>query len=325
MDKILSFLIIINLFLPGLCWSGIGDPMVEGKAMSLNQAPMAFSSGDTTPDISAGFVFVTANIIETAINSFDWGGRDPINGTVFFLVVGDDKTIFDFMSLDSTLEGMNNNYKVGKGDLSIWSYTTSNSKWHYAGFPKEINVTMGGMGALKTIVTDIHGNLVASKISSTKIGYLCDVTENIQTLLDAKKSIPLSPIIQEIQLVFDPGTWYDSDTERRLLDLSADCFPNGIVITKWFVEANVADPDVEMSMDLMCCDSVASGAFPGPNPTLVDVMDTIAGNSSETINSNMTNNGIVSTGKSIYLLFRADPEGNCAQLNIRICYYIPES
>jgi len=133
------------------------------------------------------------------------------------------------------------------------------------------------------------------------------------------------PSIQIMQPTFDPGTWYDSDAEVWLMDLHSDRFPDGIVITKWYVDCNVADPDVEMDLDLKYADAVAGGAFPGGSQTLIDVMDTTTGNASEDTNTNMAGNGVVATGKTIYLSFGADPEGTCTQLHLRIHYYIPES
>lgn len=151
-----------------------------------------------------------------------------------------------------------------------------------------------------------------------------DSTDEQFCFHDGTREVCVSSI-QMWQMSFDPGNMYDSDAELWLVDLHADTYPNGIVLWRWSVRCNVADPDVEMDMDLMYCDDPGSGAFPGANPTLIDVMDTTTGNSSESTNTNMAGNGVVATGKTIYLLWGADPEGTCTQLHVRLHYYIPEN
>lgn len=127
---------------------------------------------------------------------------------------------------------------------------------------------------------------------------------------------------QVAQFSFDPGAKYNSSAYVWIADLVASRFPYGIQITAWSVDCDVADPDVEMDLDLMWCDAVAGGAFPGANPTLIDVMDTTTGNSAETVNTNMAANGVVASTKSLYLYFGADPEGTCTQVHIVIEYEI---
>jgi hypothetical protein len=180
--------------------------------------------------------------------------------------------------------------------------------------------TMNFSGATAVEIENTAGDVTLANGGEVAV----DTTQRQFAFHDGTEEIAI-PTIQVIQLTFDPGAWYDSDAEVWMLDLFADRFPDGIVITKWYVDTNVADPDVEMNMNLMWCDAVAGAAFPGANPTLIDVMDTTTGNSSETVNTNMAANGVVATGKSLYLLFDADPEGEATQLSVKIYYYIPES
>lgn len=140
------------------------------------------------------------------------------------------------------------------------------------------------------------------------------------TVCDARIDYtPSSEVYKPIDISFDPGTWFDSDAELWMKTIDTSVYPNGISIQEWAVDANVADPDVEMNLNLMYCDGVSGGAFPGASPTLVDVMDTTTGNSSETDMSNSDlGSGTIPTGKILYLLFDADPEGTCTQLHVFI-------
>ena len=171
-------------------------------------------------------------------------------------------------------------------------------------------------------VKDIYSVAGDLTLTSGQIGI--DTTQKQLAYHDGTREVA-EPSIKVWQLTFDPGAWYDSDAEVWLMDLFADRFPDGIVITKWYVDCNVADPDVEMDLDLMYCDAVAGAAFPGANPIVIDIMDTTTGNSSETVNTNMAGNGVIATGKTAYLRFGADPEGTCTQLSVKIYHYIPES
>jgi len=135
-------------------------------------------------------------------------------------------------------------------------------------------------------------------------------------------AIPLRHIIQG-QL----GTGdFDSDPDVFILSLHADTYPDGIVITAWEVDCNEADPDTELNANLYFCDSRGSGAFPGASATLIDVLDTTTGNSSEAdmSNSDLTN-GIIATGKELYITIDADPTSDTTLFRIKIHFFIPES
>jgi hypothetical protein len=128
------------------------------------------------------------------------------------------------------------------------------------------------------------------------------------------------------QGTFDLAAQWDVDSDLWLVDLHADRYPAGIVILAWYVDCNVADPATELNANLMYCDAVAGGAFPGASATLIDTLDTTAGNSSET---DMTNSdlgsGTIPTGKSLYIDLDADPTDANTVYHFRMHYLVPES
>lgn len=85
-------------------------------------------------------------------------------------------------------------------------------------------------------------------------------------------------------------------------------FPSGITITSWYLDCDKADPTTELNANLKYCDSQGTGAFPGANPVLIDVLDTTTGNSSCTdMSTSDLGSGVIPAGKVIYLELDADP------------------
>ena len=119
---------------------------------------------------------------------------------------------------------------------------------------------------------------------------------------------------------------YDRDTDLVLIELDSTIFPDGIVITGWEVDASAADPTTELDANLTYCDDPTTGAFPGASPTLVDVLNTTTGNSSEAdmSNSDLTN-GIIPAGTFLYIDMDADPVDTDNYWMVKIEFYIPES
>jgi len=119
---------------------------------------------------------------------------------------------------------------------------------------------------------------------------------------------------------------YDRNTNLVLIELDSTIFPDGIVITGWEVDATKADPTTELDANLMNCDDPTTGAFPGADPTLIDVLNTTTGNSSEAdMSSSDLTNGIVAAGQFIYIDIDADPVDTDNYFMVKIEFYIPES
>lgn len=120
---------------------------------------------------------------------------------------------------------------------------------------------------------------------------------------------------QVFQATYDLATIYDNDSDLWLIDTATAAFPNGIHVLEIYVDATVADPTTELNANLMYCDSVFGGAFPGGGATLIKAIDTTAGNFADA-----AANIIVPVGKSIYIDMDADPTDANVQYHIRIHY-----
>ena len=146
-----------------------------------------------------------------------------------------------------------------------------------------------------------------------------NTTDRTLEFHDGTVQVALSAI-KIMQGTFDLAAQYDVDSDLWLVDLHTDQFPHGIYITKIYVDCTVADPTTELDANLMYCDAVANGAFPGANATLIKAIDTTTGNFADA-----AVNTAVATGKSIYIDIDADPTDANTMWHIRIHYYIPTS
>lgn len=130
---------------------------------------------------------------------------------------------------------------------------------------------------------------------------------------------------KKITAIITAGDW-DLDSDKWVWEFDSTIYPDGVVITKWTVDANVADPAVELNANLMYCDALANGAFPGATATLVDVLDTTTGNSTET---NMAlsdlGSGTIPAGKILYIDIDIDPATATDFFTVQIYFYQPES
>lgn len=119
---------------------------------------------------------------------------------------------------------------------------------------------------------------------------------------------------------------YDIDTDYPIIHLDTTVFPDGIVITGWSISSTAADPTTELDANLMYCDDIGTGAFPGANPVLIDVLDTTTGNAScADMSTSDLGSGIIPADKVIYIDMDADPTDTDAYWILKIEYYIPES
>lgn len=126
-------------------------------------------------------------------------------------------------------------------------------------------------------------------------------------------------VLSMVSVSFDPGLWYDSDSQVFLFEVHADKFPNGIIIDEWKVSCNV-DPDVEMNANIGYADTW----FDAADPNLVDVIDTTAGVSSEDTDANINSGNAIAAGKCLFLYFDADPEGTAVQMNFTVLFHAEE-
>jgi hypothetical protein len=119
---------------------------------------------------------------------------------------------------------------------------------------------------------------------------------------------------------------YDVATDYGLFYLDTTVFPDGIVITEWTLSSTVADPTTELNANLLYCDDITTGALPGANPVLIDVLDSTTGNSSETnMASSDLGSGTIPADKYIYIDMDADPTDTTSFWILKIEFLIPES
>lgn len=245
-------------------------------------------------------VTVNASAVDTTANFSDgdiaWtlvdggaGGPDSITGT------------FAADSVDDT--HINWGSGAGQVDLAdIPGGISGASVWDFGGATSfEVPNTAGN------VTCDVAGEMAVDS-TNKQLG----VYEGA-----AEVAIPLRHIFQgSIDLA---GAW-DVDSDVWLWDLDATTYPNGIYITAIYVDCSVADPTTELDANLMYCDAVAGGAFPGANATLIKAIDTTTGNFADA-----AVNTAVATGKSIYIDLDTDPVDATTVYHLKIYYRIPES
>lgn len=132
-----------------------------------------------------------------------------------------------------------------------------------------------------------------------------------------------------------------------ILLLPSVCFGALGVATAWDVrttgsdnngggfDSGVAVPGTDYSQqdaaedsgtDLACADGDAAGAFPGANPTLIDVLDTTTGNSSESTMANSDlGSGTIPAAKIMYIDIDVDPATDTDFHVVQVYFYVPES
>lgn len=142
---------------------------------------VAFSSTDTTPDVSGGSRFKTANAAATTIDDFDAGAGSLDEGQHVHILINDSNTTIDFTS--SGLKGHGGvDWEPSAGytmdchyDGTDWacnvSHPTSFSSVQFGGFTANQNVRAGENGYLLSdnpaFITDAHHNT-----SPTSNGYI---------------------------------------------------------------------------------------------------------------------------------------------------------
>jgi len=124
--------------------------------------------------------------------------------------------------------------------------------------------------------------------------------------------------IHAISIAFDPGEWYNTDTQVFLFTVGDEA-PNGIIIDEWKVSCNV-DPDVEPDLDL----KHATAWIGLGSAHEMDNCDTTSGVSTEDTDANIHGGDAVPNGNVVYLEFTADPEGTCVQLIFEMWYHAEE-
>jgi len=171
---------IASLNLYGDITAVLGD--TSGTVPILYQNPVAFSDADTTPDVSAGQVFITANTGATTITDFDDGTNHAglQDGRELVVICNDTNTIFDFSASQLTGHG-GVDWTCADGESVRFIYSTDvDGDGQWVGTVSAVhqlnNITISA-GTASTIATwDAAGELV----SNTALGDLnADGTLNV--------------------------------------------------------------------------------------------------------------------------------------------------
>lgn len=116
-----------------------------------------------------------------------------------------------------------------------------------------------------------------------------------------------------------PGLHYDVSSQVSLFQIGDEA-PNGITIDEWKVTCNV-DPDTELDLDL----KRASAWIGLTGATVIDVLDTTNGTSSEDTDANINSGAVVANGQYLYLEFGTDPAATtCATMMFQMWFHAEE-
>ena len=185
------------------CASGDCDELVD--------ASFAFTDGDTTPDISNGSSFITANSGATTITDFD---TEKTNGKIIFVTANDANTTLDFTA--SGLVGIANDYLMANGELAIFQYSAVSTKWHYNGFPKTLtSVTISGFTANRPLISNNSGEVIVDDNSgdievsgSSKLVIKANAVEYSETSGSSKALTPITDSTADFAANFTGANLY---------------------------------------------------------------------------------------------------------------------
>jgi len=250
------------------------------------------TSSPTFADITISALTTSTPTTLTAVE------LDRLDGLTSAII--DDDKIDAFSELDAIVT---DKALVNKADGAVWTGT------HDFG------------GATATEIENTAGDVTLANAGEIAV----DSTQEQLAVHDGAFEIAI-PLRHMIFSTLGLDSAYDRDTDLVLIELDSTIFPDGIVITGWEVDATSADPTTELDANLTYCDDPTTGAFPGANPTLVDVINTTTGNSAEADMSNSDlGSGIIPAGKFFYIDMDADPVDTDNYFMVKVEFYIPES
>jgi len=254
---------------------------------------------DISDDTNFGTAMAAIDLLIASGDGVDANTATPANGDTKHLATGDQ--IYDWVMGLGFLTAVPDSYILNTGDIGTGVYDFG--------------------GATTFEIPNTAGNVTLGVVGQIAL----DSTNKQLVVYDGvEKSIPLN---HSAQLHGDLAGMWDIVPTWQLIDMDrgASVFPNGIVITSWYVDCSVADPTTELNANLYYCDALANGAFPGANPVLVDVLDTTTGNSScVDMSGSDLGSGVIPTAKILYVLMDADPTDANTAWSIIVNFYIPE-
>jgi len=125
------------------------------------------------------------------------------------------------------------------------------------------------------------------------------------------------PLIVHKYWTFDPAAVCDGTVDRLLLFSLGDQAPDGITIDEWKVSFT-QDPGTEADLDLKYANAFIGVA----GATVIDVLDTTNGTSSEDTDANINGGAVIDEGKVIYLEFGTAYTATGEQMIFEIWYHL---
>ena len=268
-----------------------GEVTSVGNAATIADSISVTSWNLTTPTITTSLTTSTPTTLSAA-------ELDRLDGLTSVII--DDDKIDTFAELDAIVA---DKALVNKADGAVW-----------------LGVHDFG-GATSLEIPNTAGDVTCDAAGEIAV----DSTQKQLVVHDGTAEVAI-PLRNMLAGPLNLAAIYDLDTDYILLELDTSVFPDGIVITGWELDCFVADPVTEINANLMYCDDNTTGAFPGANATLVDVLDTTTGNSScADMSGSDLGSGTIPAGKILYLDLDADPTDDDTFYQIKIKFYIPES
>jgi hypothetical protein len=126
-------------------------------------------------------------------------------------------------------------------------------------------------------------------------------------------------LLQHRMWVFDPDAVCDGTIDRLFLMTVGDDLPEGMIIDEWKVSFE-ADPTTEVDLDLKYANAFIGVA----SATVIDVLDTTAGVSSEDTDANINGGSAIANGKVLYLEFGTAYTETGHQIIFEIWYHAEE-
>lgn len=199
-------------------FGGLTDAVNDNNALRqrglIFSGIIAFTDADTTPSVTSGSIFETANTGATTVTAFDAGQE----GQVIFVQVADGNTTFDFTS--TTLKGNDgNNFTAASGDSMIcandgtnWNCTVSRATNVIPSLADDATPSIAGYNTWltggTTTVTDFDDG-VEGQIIRVIAEHSVTITDGTNILLSGSANFVMTATDTLTIIQKADGKWYE--------------------------------------------------------------------------------------------------------------------